>query len=220
MIVSPRTAHSFRLLVIRNNVVVVRELFIAGRTDPALFDDLPVHQFPHLCRRSQLPIPSGVVGVLYALNPESYDLGFRKDISATASARSVNWAEFVGTESHDTSPVVLGGCEGVSASKTAKRAGTTQTSAVWQSVFDRIAMGWESRSSCRISATPSCAGISPRTWSTHSVGDKANGACLLRDHGRLRTGTCGWKDRTGLNGLISSRPVPASTSPRRYAHLF
>src|SRR4029077_130194 len=69
-----------------------------------------------------------------------------------------------------------------------KRAGPTQTAAVGQVVFDRIAMGWESRSNCRISATLSCAAISLHTWSMHSVGDKANGACRLPARERLRAG--------------------------------
>src|ERR1700719_4567009 len=75
-----------------------------------------------------------------------------------------------------------------------KRAGPTQTGAVKQVVFDRIAMGWESRSSCRISPTLSCAAISLHTWSTHSLIDKANGVCLLPDRAWLRAGTCEWKD--------------------------
>ena len=52
-----------------------------------------------------------------------------------------------------------------------ERAEGTQASAAGQFVFDRIAMGWESRSNCRISVTLSCAAISPRTWSTHSADD-------------------------------------------------
>jgi len=63
----------------------------------------------------------------------------------------MNWAEFVGTESHSRSPVVLGAiCEGFQRGAAVEQAGATQTSAAGQFVFDRIAMGWESRSNCRI----------------------------------------------------------------------
>lgn len=42
----------------------------------------------------------------------------------------------------------------------------------------KLRMGWESQSSCKISATPSSAAILPRTWNTHSAKDKANGGSL------------------------------------------
>jgi|HubBroStandDraft_2_1064218.scaffolds.fasta_scaffold01476_3 hypothetical protein len=41
-----------------------------------------------------------------------------------------------------------------------------------QSDSDKIAVRWESQSSCRISATLSCAATLPLTWSTHLVGDR------------------------------------------------
>ena len=86
-----------------------------------------------------------------------------------------------------------------------KRAGTTETSAARQFVFDRIVMGWESRSTCRISETLSCAAISLHTRSTHSVVDKANGACLSPDRERLRAGTC----EEGPNGFERSYALSA-----------
>jgi hypothetical protein len=55
MIVPPRSSHSFRLFVIRNDIVIICELFTANRTDAVLFDDFPVHRFPHLRGRSQFP---------------------------------------------------------------------------------------------------------------------------------------------------------------------
>jgi len=50
VIVPPRSAHSLRILVIRNDVVVVREFVVADRAYAALLPDLAVQQFPHLGR--------------------------------------------------------------------------------------------------------------------------------------------------------------------------
>src|SRR5258708_31032594 len=79
---------------------------------------------------------------------------------------------------------------------------------------------WESRSSYRISETLSCAATLRLTWSTHSVVDKANGACLSPDRERLRAGTCEWMGPMDSNARILSRLMPVSTSPRQSAHLF
>ena len=51
-------------------------------------------------------------GVFHALNPESYELGLGKVLPATAGKRFMNWAEFIGTESHGRSPALWGTCEG------------------------------------------------------------------------------------------------------------
>jgi len=50
MIISPRSAHSFRILVVRNDVVVVGEFFVADGADSALLPHLAVQQFPYLRR--------------------------------------------------------------------------------------------------------------------------------------------------------------------------
>lgn len=50
MVVSPRSSHSFRILVVRHDVVVIREVFVADGADPALLDNLSVQQFPNLGR--------------------------------------------------------------------------------------------------------------------------------------------------------------------------
>jgi hypothetical protein len=50
MIVSPRSARSFRILMVGHDVVVIGELFVAARTYPALLSDLAVEQFAHLRR--------------------------------------------------------------------------------------------------------------------------------------------------------------------------
>jgi hypothetical protein len=48
VIVSPRSAHSFGIPMVRNHVVIVRELFVADRADTSFFADLSVQQLPHL----------------------------------------------------------------------------------------------------------------------------------------------------------------------------
>jgi len=41
---------SFRVLVIRNDVVVIREVLVADGAYSALLENLSVQKFPHLCR--------------------------------------------------------------------------------------------------------------------------------------------------------------------------
>ncbi len=68
MIISPSSSHSFGIFVVWHDVVIVRELYVADRTYPALFDDLPVQEFPHLRWRSEFPISSRVMRVYDALH--------------------------------------------------------------------------------------------------------------------------------------------------------
>jgi hypothetical protein len=49
MIISPGAAHSFGIPMIRDDVAIVRELFMADWAYPVLLNNLPVQQFPHLC---------------------------------------------------------------------------------------------------------------------------------------------------------------------------
>ena len=50
MIVPPSSSHSFRILVVRDHVVIIREVFVADGAYPALLENLPVQKFPHLGR--------------------------------------------------------------------------------------------------------------------------------------------------------------------------
>jgi hypothetical protein len=50
MIVSPRSTHSLWIPMVRDHVVIGRELFVADRADASLFSDLSVEQFAHLGR--------------------------------------------------------------------------------------------------------------------------------------------------------------------------
>jgi hypothetical protein len=68
MVVSPGSSHSLRVLVIRDDVVVVGELFMADGTYPLLLDNFSVQQFPHLRWRPELPISPWVLRIVNALN--------------------------------------------------------------------------------------------------------------------------------------------------------
>lgn len=50
MIVSPRSAHSLGVLVIRHDIAVLRELFVTDGALPVSLDDFSVQQFSHLGR--------------------------------------------------------------------------------------------------------------------------------------------------------------------------
>jgi hypothetical protein len=50
MVVPPRPSHSFRIPVVRHDIVVVREFLVTDGALSALLDNLPVQQFPHFCR--------------------------------------------------------------------------------------------------------------------------------------------------------------------------
>lgn len=50
VIVSPRPTHALWIPMVRNHVVIVRELFVANRADASLLSDLSVQQLSHLGR--------------------------------------------------------------------------------------------------------------------------------------------------------------------------
>src|SRR5579872_7135240 len=95
MVISPRSPHSFGILVVRHDVVVVGEFFVADRTLPVLLDDFPLQDFPHLCRRSELSIPSRVMWIFNTLHAGSYRSWLGNEFPATAGNRFVNRTEFV-----------------------------------------------------------------------------------------------------------------------------
>jgi hypothetical protein len=90
--------------MVRNHIVIVRELFLAERADAGLFSDFSVEQFPHLGRGPQFPISTRMMWVFDSLHAKSNQSGFGDPFSPAARNGSVNWANFVGTESHDISP--------------------------------------------------------------------------------------------------------------------
>src|SRR5579864_4692061 len=103
MVVSPSSSHSFGILVVRHNVVVVGEFFVAYGTLAVLLDDFALKQFPHFCRRSQLSITSRVMWIFDTLYAGSYRPWLGDEFAATTRSGLVNRTEFVGTESHDSS---------------------------------------------------------------------------------------------------------------------
>jgi hypothetical protein len=100
MVVSPRSAHPFGIPVVRNDVVIVGELFVADGAYACLLSDLHVQQFPHLPRRSKFPISTRVVWIFNPLNSKPNQFGLGKERAATASQGSVDGAQFVRTQSH------------------------------------------------------------------------------------------------------------------------
>jgi hypothetical protein len=72
MVVSPRSSHPFRIPVVWNNIVVVGEFFLADRTDPVLFNNLPVQEFPHFGAGPEFPVSSWVVRILDVLQAHPY----------------------------------------------------------------------------------------------------------------------------------------------------
>ena len=100
MIVSPGSADSLWIPVVGNDVVVVGKLFLADCADPSLLPDFAVQQFPHFSRRPKLPISTRVVRICNPLNSNSDQFWFWQSFPATARKRSVDWTEFMGTESH------------------------------------------------------------------------------------------------------------------------
>jgi hypothetical protein len=107
VVVSPRSSHSFRILVVRNGIVVVGELFVADGANTALLSDLAVQQLSHLGRRSKFPVSTRVVRILdplYARPEESGLVFFSYCFSTAAEQRSVYWTIFIATQPHNTTP--------------------------------------------------------------------------------------------------------------------
>lgn len=92
MIVPPGSAHAFRVPMIWDYIVIVRELFVADRAYARLLADLTVKQLSHLGRGPQFPISARVVRILDSLNSESYELWTGKAFTATAGQGSMDWA--------------------------------------------------------------------------------------------------------------------------------
>ena len=48
MVVTPRSAHTFRVDMVRNDTVVIGEQGVAERASSILFSDFPIEQLAHL----------------------------------------------------------------------------------------------------------------------------------------------------------------------------
>src|SRR5213082_855277 len=93
MVISPRTAHSFRVLVIRYDIVIVGELFVADGAFPVLLHNLPVQKLTHLCWRPEFSISSRWCGSSIRCTPSLISLGL-----------GMSSRKFVWTESPGSSP--------------------------------------------------------------------------------------------------------------------
>lgn len=95
VIVSPRAAHSFRVLVVGYYVVIVSEFIKANRTNTALFDNVSVQQLPHFSWRAEFPITAGVMGIFDPAHARLYECRSDNQFAATARPGVVDWASLV-----------------------------------------------------------------------------------------------------------------------------
>jgi hypothetical protein len=100
MVVPPCSSHPFGIPVVRHDVVVVGEFFVADGTLPRLLDDFAIKQFPHLCWRPEFPISSWVMGILDPLDAQPHSMFFPNLLPAAAEHGSVNRTVFIATEFH------------------------------------------------------------------------------------------------------------------------
>ena len=84
MIVSPRSSHSFGILMVGDDVIVVRKLFMADWAYPLLLDNFLIQEFSHFCWRPEFPVHPRVMWVFNALDPEAQNAHFSDLLSATA----------------------------------------------------------------------------------------------------------------------------------------
>src|ERR1700730_11663807 len=89
MVISPGSSHSFRILVVWHDVVVVGELFVADGTLPVLLDNLPIKRFSHFSRRPEFSISSWVMRIVDTLHADPYQPGPRLEFPAAAGKRFV-----------------------------------------------------------------------------------------------------------------------------------
>ena len=106
MIVSPRPSHSFGIPVVWDNVVVVREFFVADCAYSLLLGDLPLQKFTHLSWGSELSISPRMMRIFNASNTGLHCTNAMRLLAAAAANRPVDGTVFIWTEFHGTPPVV------------------------------------------------------------------------------------------------------------------
>lgn len=112
MIVSPRSAHAFRVYVIGHDVVVAGECVFAYSAHPVLLDDLAIEQLSHLRVGTEFAEASGMMRIFNALHAHlSNAARLLKRFSATAVEGAVNGALLVTAEFHLIFTWVLRGIE-------------------------------------------------------------------------------------------------------------
>ena len=101
MVVSPRPSHAPRANVVRYDVAVVGEPFLAEGADAILRGNLSVHQLTHLRVRADLAIAARVIRIVDPADSQLPLASFSRDrFSAAAELGAVNWAQLISTESH------------------------------------------------------------------------------------------------------------------------
>ena len=91
--------------MVRDDVAIVRELFVADRAYPVLLNNLPVQQFSHLCRCPEFPVSSRVMRIVDTLNSKPQRPGFGDEFPTTTGMRFVDWTKFIAAEPHVIPPV-------------------------------------------------------------------------------------------------------------------
>ena len=101
MIVPPRSSHPSWADVVRYDVAVVGEPFLAEGADAILRRNLSVHQLPHLSIGTDLPISARVLGIVNAADSQLALAPLSRDcLPAAAELRVVNRAKLISAESH------------------------------------------------------------------------------------------------------------------------
>jgi hypothetical protein len=100
MIISPRATHSSGILVVRDNVVVVGELFVADCAYSFLLGDFPLQKFPHFGGGSELSVAPRMMRVLNASNSRLKHSHTMRSFSPAAADRFVGGTVLVWTEFH------------------------------------------------------------------------------------------------------------------------
>jgi len=72
MVVSPRSSHSFGIPVVRNDVVIVGELFVADGAYSFLLGDFPLQKFPHFGWGSEFSIAPRMMAIFNTSSTELY----------------------------------------------------------------------------------------------------------------------------------------------------
>jgi hypothetical protein len=85
MVVPPGSSHTFRILMVWNDVAVVSEVFVAESTFSALLRDLAIHQLTHFRWGSQFPITSRVMRIFNSLDSHADQFGFGENVFSTAA---------------------------------------------------------------------------------------------------------------------------------------
>src|ERR1700720_1343798 len=100
VVIPPRSAHSFRIPVVGNHIVIVCELFVADGTLVILLDNLAVQELSHLSGGSEFPISSRMMRIINASNPRLQSARIGRLLPAAAGNRFVDWAVLIATKPH------------------------------------------------------------------------------------------------------------------------